>query len=120
MVFLVYITFVVTGIIELNSAERISRHTLGFNGAFLGGIGCISLYNIFKKNRRTKRNLLLGLAGTAIALLFYATTEGIVLQPLLGISVVIMRLFSGIMLFIMCFFFVELLKEEQRDRIDYI
>jgi hypothetical protein len=104
-------SFIFSGIIEIHSAERISRQSLGFNGAFLGSIGCLNLFKINKKHEGEKR-LLIGLILGSISLLFYAITEGIIVTPVLGIKIEILRLMSAIALLISFPFFIELLKEE--------
>ncbi|MDP3296150.1 MAG: hypothetical protein Q8N09_00910 [Thermodesulfovibrionia bacterium] len=108
-----------SGIIEFYSAERISRYSFGFNGAFMGSLGCFNLYTINRKHHGEKK-MLLWYITCGIALFFYAGTEGIIIKPILGISVEILRLFSSITLLISAFFIVELPKQEHRDRIGFI
>ena len=117
--FIIYISLFLSGIIEFYSAERISRYSFGFNGAFLGSLGCFNLYNINKKHHGEKK-MLSWYITCSIALFFYAGTEGIIIKPVMGISVEILRLLSSITLLISAFFIVELPKEERRDRIGFI
>ncbi len=119
VLFIIYMGLILSGIIEINTAERISRYSFGFNGAFLGSIGYFNLYNMAKKHHGEKR-LLLGhiICGTAI--FFYAITEGVIIKPVLGIQVEILRLLTAITLFISSFYILELQKEEHKDRIGYV
>jgi len=118
LLFLVYMTLYFSGIIDLHSAERISRYSFGFNGAFLSSIGC---FNLFKtKVNSEEKGLPSGLIICGIAFFLYALTEGIITNPISGIPIELLRLFTAIVLFISSFFVVDLLKEERYDRIGFI
>jgi hypothetical protein len=107
-----------SGIIDLYNAERISRYSFGFNGAFLGSMGCFNLFKT-KVNPEEKR-LPLGFIICGIALFSYALTEGIITNPLFGIQIELLRLFTAIVLFVSSFFVVDLLKEEKHTKIGFI
>lgn len=115
---IVYTSLYFSGIIELPNAERISRYSLGFNGAFLGSIGYFNIYKI--KKASGEKRLLSGLILYGIALLVYSLTEGIIINPVLGIQVEFLRLLSAIVLLISSFFVVDLLKEDKKNRIGFI
>jgi hypothetical protein len=107
-----------SGIIELPNAERMSRYSLGFNGAFLGSIGYFNIYKI--KKASGEKRLLSGLILYGIALLVYSLTEGIIINPVFGIQVEFLRLLSAIVLLISSFFVVDLLKEDKKNRIGFV
>jgi len=104
-------------IVEPAKAETISRYSFGFNGAFLGSIGCFNLY--YMKRDSKEKKLLSGLIISGIAFLLYAFTEGIITKPLWGIKIEILRTFSAIVLLVSSLLIVELLKEE-KERIGFI
>jgi hypothetical protein len=105
--------------VEPRTVEIISRYSFGFNGAFLGSIGCLNLYNIMKRDSKEGR-LLSGLIICGITLLLYSFTEGIITKPFLGIPIELLRILSAIALLISSFFIVDLLKEEKEKRIGFI
>jgi hypothetical protein len=119
ILFVLYICLVLSGVIKIETAEQVSRHSLGFNGAFLGSIGCLNLLNLSKRHLTEKR-VLPGLYFSGIALLLYAVTEGIIVQPVFGIRVEFLRFFSALALLFPSIFLIELLKEEPKERIGFI
>lgn len=106
-----------SGTIDLHNAERLSRHSFGFSGAFLGSLGCFNLFSIKKASGNKK--LLSWLIIYGIALLLYSLTEGIITNPILGIQVELLRLISAVVL-LTSSFIVTLLKEDRDERIGFI
>jgi hypothetical protein len=110
-----YIGLHLLGIIEFTDSEIISRYSFGFDGALLGGIGCIKLYKMKKESGSNSFSS--GLVTCGIALILFAFTEGFILKPLFGIKVNNLRTLAAFSLFISSFFLADLLKEEEKKKI---
>ncbi len=118
ILFLLYMSLYFLGIVPPHELEKISRHSFGLNGAFLGSIGCFNLFKI--KRASGEKKLLSGLIACGIGLILYSFTEGFISNPVFGIQVELLRIFSAIVLFISSFFVVDLLKSEKKDRVGFI
>lgn len=113
-----YVTLFLMGVIERIDADMIGRSNFGYNGGVLMSVALINLYQVQK---HTKKILLLrGIMGLAIGFALYSIFDGMIREPVMGVSIYMFRMFCAIVITAASYYVKDIFRIKKSMKVDYV